>query len=364
MKNNAGLSQKVSVKHKQKPMTRIRLASFLQLGEKKFSEYVIEVENDPVFKKLLSLENAKKRVITRKRFPNTIFNLGILPIKEQLSGDSASIDVETLLGEKSGVAALIKKIGLEKFEKYFLYRDEAAPIEDITAQCGISKNDAANITEFLNDLSIRTEFYHPSSLDPGSRMAYTGIAGIEYDGKSDFTINFFSPKYISGHYIINNAKLAALKKQNTFSSEELSKLGNLIEKIDLINARKSTIYQIISRLLQVQKNYLYSGEDKFLVPYTQRKLAQEIGFDNSVICRAIYGRSVVTPHGVEKPLGFFFPSNKDVRKILIKKIFDSETKKMSDQSITEILKNEFNISISRRTVNACRNELYGGQGKK
>jgi hypothetical protein len=362
--NEASLGQKLSVKPKQKLITRIRLASFLQLGEKKFSEYVIEIENDPLFKKLLSFENAKQRIITRKRFPKTTFNLGNIPIKEQSIGDGASIDVEMLLAEKNGAVAVIKKIGIEKFEKYFLYGDEVAMLEEITAQCGISKSDAESITELLNDLSLRTEFYHPSVLDPASRVAYARIAEIEYDGKADFVINFSSPKYISGRYIVNKANLAMLKKQGAFNSEEVSRIGNLIEKIDLINARKSTIYQVISRILQVQKNYLFSGEDKFLAPYTQRKLSKEIGFDSSVVCRAIYGRSLVTPHGAEKPLSFFFPSNKDIRKVLIEKIFEGAKIKMSDRKIQEIMKNTFNISLSRRTVNAYRNELHGGRKTK
>jgi len=80
-----------------------------------------------------------------------------------------------------------------------------------------------------------------------------------------------------------------------------------------------------------------------------------------VICRAIYGRSIVTPREVEKPLKFFFPGNKDVRKKLIQKIMSSEPRGLTDGSIAAILKDEFNISVSRRTVNVCRNEL---QGKK
>jgi DNA-directed RNA polymerase specialized sigma54-like protein len=364
MKKKAGLSQKQSVKPRQKLITRIRLASFLQLGEKKFSEYIIEVENDPLFKKLFSPENAETRVISSKRFPKTIFSLGSLSFSEQLSGDSASFDIEKMLGEKSGTVALIKKIGIEKFEKYFLCGDEPAPVEEIIAHCAISKGDAAKITELLNDLALRTEFYHTSTLNNSLSLSYCRIAEIDYNGKDGFLINFYSPKYISGLYTVNKAKLASLKKQNAFSAEEVSRINGFMEKIDLINARKSTIYQIISRLIQVQKNYLYSGEDKFLVPYTQRKLSQDIGFDNSVVCRAIFGRSLVTPRGVEKPLSFFFPSNKDVRKIIIEKIFNSVKAGTSDREIVGMFKGKFNICLSRRTVNAYRNELNRGRRKK
>jgi len=359
MKTSLRLSQKLTLKPRQKFITSIRLASFIKLGEKKFSECVIEVENDPVFRKLLSPESADLRVITLKNFTKAAFKFGNLPIKEQLSGDGTAVDVETVLADNKDAALLIKKIGLEKFEKYFLGSETVYPGARISAECGISEESVVRINELINDLSVRSEFYHPSGLEIESRVSYAKIAEIEFDGKDSFNINYFSPKYITGRYIVNNAKLSALKKQNIFSPEENSKIKSLIEKIELINARKTTIYQIISKIIEVQKNYLYSGEEKFLVPYTQKQLSEDIGVDKSVVCRAIYGRSVVTPRGVEKPLKYFFRKNKDIRKNLIKKIIKNEKRKLTDSKIVILLKNEFNITASRRSVNVCRNELFG-----
>ena len=362
MSANLKLSQKLTIKPGMRLITKIRMASFIQLGERKFSEYVIEVENDPVFKKLLSSEDAERRVITCKKFPKTTFGVGDLSFQEEISKDGASLDVETLLAGKNNSVALIKKIGLEKFEKYFLSGDEPGTVTEICSQCGISPNDAASIVDLINDLSIRAEFYHPSDLVLGGRITYAKIAEIVYDGKEDFVINYFSPKYISGRYLINSARLSALKKKNYFTAEELSRISKLIDKIELINARKSTIYQILRKIVQMQKNYLYSGDDKFLVPYTQKKLSQDIRVDESVICRAIYGRSILTPHDIEKPLKYFFPKNKSIRKKLLEKIISSEPKKLTDRQIVQKLKNEFSIVVSRRTVNAYRNELNKTKG--
>lgn len=364
MKANAALVQKLTIKPGMKLVPRIRLASFIQLGEKKFSEYIIEVESDPVFKKLLSVDNSDKRVISCKRFPKTMFSQASLSFEEQLSRDGTSLDVETLLSEKSVAAALIKKVGLANFEKYFLCGDGAAELPEVCRACSISLGEAEKIADLVNDLSVRTEFYHPSELPLSSRINYSKIAEIVYDGKEDFYVNFFSPKYISGRYVINNSRLAALKKQDAFSREEIPRIAKLIEKLELINARRTTIYQILRRIVQVQKNYMYSGEDKFLVSYTQRQLSQDIGFDTSVICRAIYGRSVLTPHGVEKPLKFFFQKNKDVRKKLIGRILENEPRSLTDEQIKQTLKNKFGIEISRRTANAYRNELSEVKGTK
>ena len=359
MKRGIRLGQKLTIKPKLKMIGRIRFASFIKLGEGKFSEYISEVEKDPVFKKLISADNIDRRVLTCKAFPRAVFEIKNISIEEQLSGDNSPVDVETLLAEKSGVGALIKKIGLEKFEKYFIRCEAPFKSPEVCRECGITEKEAESVDAFINDLAVRSEFYHPSGLELESRINYAKIAEIEYDGNSEFTINFFSPRYVSGRYAVNGARLAALKKQNAFTKEEIPKLGRLMEKIELINARKSTIYQIIMRIIEVQKNYLYSGEDKFLVPYTQRQLWKDIGMDNSVVCRALYGRSVVTPHKDEKPLKFFIASKKAIRQALIRKIIESEPGRLTDDKIKRALKDKFSLNVSRRSVNACRNELLG-----
>lgn len=73
--------------------------------------------------------------------------------------------------------------------------------------------------------------------------------------------------------------------------------------------------------------------------------------------RAISRRSVDTPGQGEKSLKYFFPSKKEVRRNLIKKIITEEKKPKSDEGIRSVLKERFNITISRRSVSSCRKEL-------
>jgi hypothetical protein len=357
MKGNIRLGQKASLKPKLKAAPRIKFASFLELKEEKFSRYIAEVEADPVFRKLLSPDNAGRRVVTCKPFPRAVFAINNLPLEEQVSRDGSSVDVEVLLSESGGTADLIRKIGLDNFERFFIRGERPAEVKEICRECGISETEFQRVNDFINDLAVRSEFFHPSGLADETRISYTKLAELEYDGKSGFVINYFSPKYASGRYIVNIELLKELKKQKAFSSDELSGIGGVLEKIELINARKSTIYQIIAKIAEVQKNYLYSGDEKFLVPYTQKQLAKDIGIDSSVVCRAVFGRSLVTPHKVEKPLKFFVSKQSGLKQALVKKIIESRPGKLSDSDISGLLKEKFNMSVPRRTVNAYRNEL-------
>jgi RNA polymerase sigma-54 factor len=142
----------------------------------------------------------------------------------------------------------------------------------------------------------------------------------------------------------------------------LTELNSLLDRIELINARKTSLYQILSRLIQKQKLYMSSGDVRQLRAYSQRDLAADIGFDTSTISRAIDGRSIETPQGEEKPLQFFCPSKKDIRKNTISGILGNRSDRLTDMDIKHILKQTFGQDVSRRTVNACRNEL-AKQGK-
>jgi RNA polymerase sigma-54 factor len=102
---------------------------------------------------------------------------------------------------------------------------------------------------------------------------------------------------------------------------------------------------------------LKTGNEKYLVPYTQKELSRAIEVDQSLVSRALCGRSVLTPDGQEKPLKFFFPSKKNIRMDIIREIIRSEKRPLTDNAIKALLKEKYDIDVSRRTVNACRKEM-------
>lgn len=80
-----------------------------------------------------------------------------------------------------------------------------------------------------------------------------------------------------------------------------------------------------------------------LQPYTQSELTREIATHPRVISRAIRDQSIVIPTGEEVPLKIFF--------------LKPRKKPLSDEEIRKILKEKYNLFLSRRSVAAYRKEL-------
>ena len=184
---------------------------------------------------------------------------------------------------------------------------------------------------------------------------YTKIAVIEKCTK-DFLIRFSSLCYLRGRYEIDYSVIETLKKRCIFNKMELRELNVLLRDMEFINARKSVIYRILHSILDKQKDYFISGDPLSLVPYTQKEIAQQLKIDNSIVSRAIYSKSIVTPFAQEKPLDFFLPSTKDVYKLKVQMII-KDNPGVSDTKIGAILNTKYNISISRRSISVYRKNL-------
>lgn len=351
-------NQTISNKGKLKIIAKIQLSAFMEIPEKKFMEFIREVENDPLFKKLAYPNDISHKVIIHKRFPRTSFNSS-MELKEEINSDQTNIDMESVIEDHQEASFLIQKIGLKNFKKYFLDSDGTFSLEYICKDCGLSENEREKILNFVNEISVYDEFYHTSGIFE-RRMNYYKIAFIEHDGNKGFSIKFYSPKLSEGKYIINNSKLVLLKEQQAFSKDEIKAIDALIKKIDMINTRKSTIFQILNKIIDVQEAYLRTGDENQLIPYTQAQLSKDTGIDKSFICRSIFGKSIETPQFVEKPIKFFLPGKKEAKKRIITEILNNNDQtQVTDRELTTILIDKYNINISRRAVNLYRNELKG-----
>jgi len=134
----------------------------------------------------------------------------------------------------------------------------------------------------------------------------------------------------------------------------------------LVNSRKTTIYQVIQNIIEAQYNFFQSGNLKDLKFLTQASLAEKIGVEASLISRAISGKAIRIPQGRETSLKTFFPTKKQLRKELIREIIEQEKtalqnkiikKSYSDGEIRKKLKEDYGISVSRRSVSEWRLDL-------
>ncbi|WP_434305318.1 RNA polymerase factor sigma-54 [Clostridium botulinum] len=146
------------------------------------------------------------------------------------------------------------------------------------------------------------------------------------------------------------------------------KLNSAIFLIKSIENRKSTIYRVLEKILEIQRDYFDFGIE-FLKPMTLREIADSLGMHESTISRAIRDKYINTNRGTILIKDLFTTgitannsTGEDISVEFIKKeikeLIDKEDKKkpISDQIICNILNNN-GIQISRRTVAKYREEL-------
>ncbi len=339
--------QSLQAQLEMRQLFRMELANLLQLSEDEFQRLILEIEKSPLFIRLYQ----KEGIIRRQRFPRTDISSHFLELKEELVADKGSLDVESLLQSRDDILRHIRKIGPEKFKRYFLYPELGLSKEEIARDCDLALGDVEMINSLVDELSIMSEFYHPSALStPG--LHYSKVASLER-GPEGFIIGYFSPSLAQGRYHIDYERWQELNRGGTFSPSEAREINKLLRKLELINSRKDTVYHILEQIVEKQALYLESGDVRALLPFTQKELAHRIGVAPSSVSRAIRGRSVDTPWE-EMPLKDFFPRPKRFRKELVKQILAQES--LPDKAVRAKLE-EMGVSLSRRSVASLRREL-------
>jgi len=359
MKNSYLFSQEGKLLEKQltKIYGQLRLSRFLQLDKEKFWDFIKKIESDPLFKRLMyppGPEQRKDKVISYVQFPRTSFSSGLSEFIEKILKTENIPDIESMLISNKKVVKIIKSIGIEKFKKYFLLGSFDGSIKDIAVRCRISESNVKDIITFTDNFFIKSRFF--SSLQNSLYVHYHKVGAV-YRYKRELTIGFSDLYMARGRYRINYERLDFLKKNGSLAKNEIKDVNRIISALNLINLRKSLLFESILLILDKQKDFFKTANLSNLIPFTQKEAARELKISPSLLSRVIKYKSIETPWGEEKPLNFFFPSLKTVRVYLLSLIIDKYPKIKSDRQAQAILKNEHGVYVSRRTVAKYRKEL-------
>jgi RNA polymerase sigma-54 factor len=210
------------------------------------------------------------------------------------------------------------------------------------------------------------------SLRPGSGFGQTQTQYItpditlrKDDGKFEITIN---DERIP-HLRISNFYRQMLGDENV-SKDVRDYIKDKVHAgrwlIKNIHQRQETLYNIASRIVEVQENFFRTGGGA-LKPLTMHQIAEAVGLHESTVSRAISGKYIDTPHGIF-PLKFFFTTGIEtdsgeevsahrVKRALRELVAKEDTKKpLSDEALVKML-NDQGYRIARRTVAKYRKEL-------
>ncbi len=137
--------------------------------------------------------------------------------------------------------------------------------------------------------------------------------------------------------------------------------------IKSLHQRQRTLYKVMESIVKHQQDFFEHGITH-LKPLVLRDIADDIGMHESTISRVTSNKYVATPYGIFE-LKFFFNSalgmadgnqvGSESVKALIKKCINEEDPKkpLSDDSISEILKERLKVNIARRTVAKYRTAM-------
>ncbi|NCT17277.1 MAG: RNA polymerase sigma-54 factor [Flavobacteriaceae bacterium CG_4_8_14_3_um_filter_34_10] len=233
--------------------------------------------------------------------------------------------------------------------------------------------------EELRDTISEIERLNPKpggSYSGNSRMVENIIPDFAIriiDGELDLTLNGRNAPelHISREY---TNMLKGYKEANEKSRSQKDAVQFIKQKldaakwfIDAIKQRQQTLFVTMNAIMQYQKEFFLSGDERKLRPMILKDIADEINMDISTVSRVANSKYVDTPYGIKLIKELFSESMKndqgeDVSTREIKKILEitlgeeDKRKPLTDDKLARILK-EKGYPIARRTVAKYREQL-------
>jgi RNA polymerase sigma-54 factor len=137
--------------------------------------------------------------------------------------------------------------------------------------------------------------------------------------------------------------------------------------IEAIQQRQQTLLITMSSIMNYQKDYFLSGDEKDLRPMILKDIAEEINMDISTVSRVANSKYVLTPYGTFLVKEFFSESmtndegeevsTREIKKILEESVAEEDKRKpLTDEKLAKLLKDK-GYPIARRTIAKYREQL-------
>ena len=258
--------------------------------------------------------------------------------------------------------AIEKNIYDEKFQKLLDNLDLLAKLDfkSLKKACEISEENLQNLISELKKLNPK----------PGRDFITTGvqmaIPEIMIGGNKEYGFypvlnynaipNCFYQNYVNSKHLNSDEKEFCLKRKK-----------KTIEIVNSKKKKKKLLLNLAEKILEFQYEFFANGVN-FLKPLVITDIAKKLEVNESTISR-ISNKFIETPHGVFE-IKFFFSSKIKAEfteshhsstsvKNKIKNVISGEENNniLSDEAVSNILKEHYNILISRRTVAKYRESM-------
>ena len=157
------------------------------------------------------------------------------------------------------------------------------------------------------------------------------------------------------------------KSQNDAIQFIKQKLDSAKWFIDAIAQREQTLLLTINAIMDFQKDFFLTGEEKLLKPMILKDIAEKVDMDISTISRVANSKYIDTPYGIKLLKSYFSEGMKniegeDISTIEIKKILkeiiskENKNKPLADLELSKKLVDE-GYKVARRTIAKYREQM-------
>ncbi len=236
----------------------------------------------------------------------------------------------------------------------------------------------------IGEEDLRDAIGEIEKLNPKPGGSYSGGTKIVEHVVPDFTIRIVdgdldlslngrnAPElHVSREY---NNMLAGYKNAKNKSKQQKDAVLFIKQKldaakwfIDAIKQRQQTLYVTMNAIMEYQREYFMTGDERNLKPMILKDIADTIGMDVSTVSRVANSKYVDTPYGTRLIKDYFSEaikneqgedvSTKEIKKILETVVNEENKRKpLTDDKLAKILKDK-GYPIARRTVAKYREQL-------
>ncbi|MFH2203552.1 MAG: hypothetical protein ABIJ96_10585 [Elusimicrobiota bacterium] len=359
--NNPSLGLKQKSQNYQLLQGRLTAAKWISMREPEVGREIAELEKDSMFQDLLYGAPGLNPIVKRMRWPASSIHSGFYELNDGIVAASGESDIQDILHAKEELIEVIRGIGIEAFEKYFLYGEEGLPLAHACRELALSEEQGRAIMDLVLKVGTRSEFFRPTLSAETSGIRYHCIASIEKDIREpdNLFFRFLSPHWARGKYVIAYERLEEWKSERAGDTAQRRRLRKLLKRVELLNMRQDTLFQILSRATNAQSSFLRSRMKARRRPLSLRELARRIGVAPSTVSRSIANRSVELPWSEEVPIKELLSGQRVVVLSILQDWHDAGGlgKGVTDEMLMRRLAEETGINVSRRTINDCRRKL-------
>jgi RNA polymerase sigma-54 factor len=236
----------------------------------------------------------------------------------------------------------------------------------------------------ISEIELKEAIQQIEKLNPKPGGSYVGSNKIAEQIVPDFTIRIIEGEleltlnsrnapelHISQEY---NDLMRGYKDSKDKSKSQKEAVSFIKQKldaakwfIDAIKQRQQTLLLTMNAIMQHQKEYFLSGDERKLKPMILKDVADVISMDVSTVSRVANSKYVSTPYGTKLIKEFFSESMKNEQgedvstkeiKTILETVIKEENKKkpLTDDKLAAILK-EKGYPIARRTIAKYREQL-------